>query len=414
MRDPYRAHMTSFPKYDLCPTMIEELSADTLASFADSDGAFTKDFQVGIKGKKAFEEIFILSSTAKYESKNGAIPTVQIRLINGDKKTLYYSPVYEIGHTREFYRRDWRVPPIAEEYDTLFLHFLIPEGVRLTVKKIGTKENTRYREGEFGIRYHGHAGFPGYAPSNTVYGFQMAAEIGFTSCITIPKFTQDGIGVCFHDDASVLKILRREDGSVIEEGDAEDKPVCKFTYDELLALDAGLRKNPIYKGTRVPTMDDFFRICSMTGMQPIFSVHPNLTKAEWEYTRRLLIKYRLLDQFWIKQSDPEGVKIALEVFGNDIAGYIVIQGSKQEWDPLQRVRECGLDPKKHRIVIEYFYIPYTEDKIDEKVKTAKDEGFSVSVAAMKGGTSGPAMKKLIDLGVSEFTLDHHCSMGLDW
>ncbi len=414
MRDPYRAYMKTLPEYEICPKYIDELSTEALAPFADGNGVFTKDFQVAIKGKKAYEEVFILSTTAKYENENDKIPLIQIRLINGECNTLYFSPVYEIGHTREFCRKDWRVPPAAEEYDTLFLHFIIPQGVRLTIKKIGTKANTRHREGEFGIRFHGHAGFPGYAPSNTLFGFQMAAEMGFTSCITIPKFTKEGLGVCFHDDSSVLKILRREDGSVIEKGDPEDKPVCEFTYDELLTLDAGLKKNPIYKGIKVPTMDEFFRVCSMTGMQPIFSVHPVLTKEEWEYVRQKLIKYRLLDQFWVKLGEPDGVRVAKEVLGDDIAGYIVIQGSKMDWDPLERVMECGLDPKKHKIVIEYFYIPYTEDRIDEKIKTAREEGFVVSAALMTGGSSGPAIKKLIDMGVTEFTLDHHCSMGLDW
>lgn len=414
MIDSYRSYMTSFPRYDICPKFINELSADALAFFADEDGVFTKDFQVAVKGTKDWEEIFILSSTAKFESESENVPTVQIRLINENGKTLYYSPVYQIGHSREFYRREWRVPPMQGEYDTLFLHFLIPEGVRLHLRSIGTKRNTRYRAGEFGIRYHGHAGFPGYAPGNTAFGFQMAAEVGFTSCITIPKFTKEGLGVCFHDDASVLKILRREDGSIIEPGDPEDKPVCEFTYEELLKLDAGLKKNHIYKGHRVPTMDEFFRICSMTGMQPIFSVHPDLTKDQWVYVRRLLEKYRLLDQFWIKLGDPVGLKPALEVFDDSVAGYILIQRSRDNWDPDEHVKECGLDKNRHRIVIEFFYIPFTEAGIDEKIKTAREEGYVVSVAAMTGGTSGVAMQKLIDMGVSEFTLDHHCSMGLDW
>ncbi len=414
MIDLYHSYLTSFPDFPLDSTPIDMLSREALSPFADGDGVFRKNFQVSLKGKKEFKEIWILSTTAKYESQNGKMPTVQIRLIDDDQKTLYYSPIYEIGDTREFYRREWRVPPIISRCDTVHLSFMIPDGVSLSIRTVTAKANTRYREGEFGIRYHGHAGFPGYAPSNTAFGFQMAAEMGFTSCITIPKFTKDGIGVCFHDDASVLKLLRYEDGSLIEKGSPEDKPVCKFTYEELCRLDAGIRKNEIYAGTRVPTMDEFFRICSMTGMQPIFSVHPNLTKAEWEYTRRLLEKYRLLGEFWIKLSDPEGVKTTLEVFEGKNAGYIFIQGTRENWDPAERVRECGLDPKKTRIVVEYFFIPTTAEAVDEKIKLAKAEGFDVSLAAMRGGVSGPCMRELIDLGVTEFTLDHHCSMGLDW
>jgi hypothetical protein len=242
----------------------------------------------------------------------------------------------------------------------------------------------------------------------------MAAEMGFTSCITIPKFTKDGVGVCFHDDSSVRQILRYPDGSIIEAGSTDDRPVREFNYDELLKFDAGIRKDGVFAGTKVPTLDEFFRICSMTGMQPIFSVHPALTVDEWKYVRALLEKYRLLEHFWVKTGSVKAQKAALEVFDDDIAGYIIIRGTKEEWDPAVRAEECGFDRSRHNLVMEYFYISSTEEKIDEWVKLARSEGFNVSVAAMLGGVSGVAMRKLIDLGVSEFTLDYHCSMGLDW
>ena len=414
MKDIYRSFMTITPEYEFCDVPIEDLSLHALAPFADADGNFTKSFDVTLKGIREFEEIWILSSTAKYESKNGDIPVVQTRLINSKGKTMYYSPVYEIGHPREFYRREWRIPPTRENFDTVRISFIIPDGVALHIRDVRSKRNTRYRGENIGIRYHGHAGFPGYAASNSVFGFQMAAEMGFTSCITIPKFTKDGIGVCFHDDSSVRQILRYDDGSIIEKGSHDDKPVWQFTYDELLTFDAGIRKGAIHAKTRVPTLDDFFRICSMTGMQPIFSVHPALTKEQWEYVRELLVKYRLLDKFWIKTGVVSAQRTALEVFDDDIAGYIILQGTKESWDPAERAAECGFDRSRHNVVTEYFYISSTEDSIDEKIKLARSEGFNVSVAAMLGGTSGVAMRKLIDLGVSEFTLDYHCSMGLDW
>jgi len=74
------------------------------------------------------------------------------------------------------------------------------------------------------------------------------------------------------------------------------------------------------------------------------------------------------------------------------------------------VAEMELDPKKNNVVIEFFGSAATE----KKIVTAKNEGFLVSIAAMRGGVSGPQMMRLIDLGVTEFTLDHHLSMGLDW
>ena len=157
-------------------------------------------------------------------------------------------------------------------------------------------------------------------------------------------------------------------------------------------------------------MEDYFRICSTTGMQPIFSVHPALTRDQWIYVRNLLKKYRLLEHFWVKSSNIETQKICLDVFGEDIAGHILIFGAKNNWNPTDLANAIGFDLKKHKVVIEYFDHIVT----DEKIKSALDGGFPVSIAAMCGGISGIRMQDYIDMGVSEFTLDHHCSMGLDW
>ena len=89
----------------------------------------------------------------------------------------------------------------------------------------------------------------------------------------------------------------------------------------------------------------------------------------------------------------------------------MIQSMKDDWDPAERAAECGIDPSRHNVVVEYFYRAFTV----EKLQKAKAAGFkNISLATTDGGFSGPAMEKLIKMGISEFTLDHHCSMGLDW
>jgi hypothetical protein len=396
------------PEIEFHDNHIDELSAEALLPFSDGNGCFTKSFDVTLCGIPELSETFILSSTAKYECQDGKFPLAQARLIDKNGHCLYYSPIYEIGHAREFYRREWRIPAAYSRYNILRISFVIPEGTRLYIRDIRLKHNYGYRERDFGIRYHGHGG------CTTAFGFQMTAELGYTSCITIPKFTKDGVPVCFHDDDSLIKELRYDDGSLLEPGGKYDRPISEFTYAELCELSAQNIKSDVFSGTRIPTMDEYFKICSSTGMQPIFSVHPALTKEEWMRVRELLIKYRLLEHFWVKSNQAITHKTCLEVFGTDIAGYILIQGIlhgvRDTWDPAEMAKDIGLDIKRHNVVMEYFFSLVTE----EKIKTAKDEGFNVSIAAMRGGVSGPCMQHLIDLGVTEFTLDHHCSMGLSW
>ena len=403
--DQFGSYMDSAPSVrDFDTATIDGLSVNALSHFANDDGSFTRSFSVCLKECDLADEFFIVSSMARYESENGDFPAVQIRIVNDNDETIYYSPVYEIGYLNQIYRREWRVAPTIGHYTTLKLSFIIPEGVRLHIQGIKVKHNYGYRERDIGIRYHGHGGFV------NAFGMQLTAEAGFTSCITVPKFTKDGIGVCMHDD-TVRTELTMNDGKAIVEGSPEDKLVWEFTYGELMKFCASWRKrSSIFADIRVPTMEEYFRICSMTGMQPVFSVHPELTEDEWHYVKRLLVKYRLLEHFWVKSSSPSVQKLCNEVFGNEIAGRILIQGAAQDWDPAERVKELEIDTERQTTVVEFFAHAATE----KKIVTAKEQGYLVSIAAMKGGISGPHMMRLIDLGVTEFTLDHHMSMGLAW
>ena len=65
---------------------------------------------------------------------------------------------------------------------------------------------------------------------------------------------------------------------------------------------------------------------------------------------------------------------------------------------------------EYPLVMEYFYAAAT----DGKILLAEREGFPVSIATTGKGISGPEQERLIGMGVTEFTIDHHCSMGLNW
>jgi len=404
MRDPFKLYMNTAPEIEFHDQPIPAFTRDALSPFCDENGCFTKSFDVTVRDIEKFSEVTIISTIAKYESDNDDIPAMQIRIIDAAGTTIYYSPVYEVGHKREFYRREWRIPMIIDRFDTVRFSFIIPEGVRLYIRTAQVKHNYGFRERDFGIRYHGHGGF------TSAFGIQLTAELGYTSCITVPKFTKDGIGVCVHDDATVVKELRLDDGSIAEPGSKYDKPVSEFTYEELQELNVWRNRSDIFTGMRVPTLEEYFRICSSTGMQPIFSVHPQLTKEQWLIVRELLIKYRLLNQFYVKSNEIPTHQTCLEVFGTDIAGYIVIYGARDKMHPIDFTNAMGFDRSKHNIIIEYFDHIVTE----EMMKNARDAGFDLSIACMRGGVTGQRMQYLIDNGVTEFTLDHHCSMGLSW
>ena len=125
--------------------------------------------------------------------------------------------------------------------------------------------------------------------------------------------------------------------------------------------------------------------------------------------RELLKKYRLLEHFSVKSNEEITHKLCLDVFSDEI-GYIIIRGYRNKWTIDEFAKSVGLDKSRHKIVAEFFDLFITEETLEE----TRRDGYLISIAAMRGGVSGVRMQNLIDLGVSEFTLDRHCSMGLSW
>lgn len=397
---------------------IRGITIDEIKPYADVNGAYTTSFSVTTQPLDFMKNPWVISCLAYYESTTGERPTIQFKLVDMQANELYYSMPYVIGSDKEHYRKEWRIPASREHYNRVKIIFDIPVGVTLYIKDFTRKETGRFRSGDIGVRYHAHQGFSGLTASSTIDSFISASEVGFASCVTIPKFTSDGVGVCFHDDDTIRKEVRYADGSTIASGSVDDKAVSEFTYEELMRFDKGVKKSAIYAGQKIATIDDFFRICSMTGMSPIFSVHgtPQFYQSgdgvkNFNAIRKLAEKWRVLDKLWIKSGDPNVQKASLSVFGTDIGGYIMIQGASSTWDIVNQASLCGFDFSKHKVVMEYFYSAITE----EKIQNAIDSGFyAVSVATTDDGISGEEMTRLIELGVTEFTIDHHCSMGLNW
>lgn len=372
---------------------------------------FKGAFSIEIAGEAFLENVWILKCSASHDGKSTALlPTVQIKLVSESGSVLYYAPPYEIGAFGEYVTREWRVPPIRGNYDRVKLEFAIPPGVSLYISDMINMENVASTRDDGEVRYHAHQGFSGYTAASTADSFEQAGILGYESCITIPKFTKDGVGVCFHDDDTIRKKMRYSDGSTIPAGSADDRKVSEFTYEELLQFDMGVKKSKLYAGQKIATLDEFFRICAKYDMDPIFSVHPDLTRDQWLYVKDLLVKHGLLHKFWVKTGRPSTQRITAEVFDDDIAGYIMIQGQSSTWDPLTQAKSCGFDLNRHKVIMEYFYAAITP----EKILTAKTEGFKISVATTGEGISGKEIRRLQSLGVTEFTIDHHCSMNLNW
>ncbi len=89
-----------------------------------------------------------------------------------------------------------------------------------------------------------HRGDKDCRPENTMPAFRHAIEVGADGIETDLHQTKDGVIIMMHD----LLVDRTTDGT---------GRVCDMTLDEIRALDAGVKFSEEYKGTKVPTFEEF-------------------------------------------------------------------------------------------------------------------------------------------------------------
>jgi len=80
-------------------------------------------------------------------------------------------------------------------------------------------------------------------PENTIPAFQEAIRVGADFFELDVQTTSDGKLFLSHD----RKVDRRTNG----QGD-----ISKMTFDEVRALDAGIKSGPQFAGTKIPTFDE--------------------------------------------------------------------------------------------------------------------------------------------------------------
>ena len=344
----------------------------------------------------------IVSALASYKGERA--PKIQYELTAcGDESPIYTSHTYRIGKESDYTRQSWRVPPLFLPQLKLTVRVEIPSGTTLLVRDFGTAHDIPSVSLNGGLRHNAHLGFWGLAPDNTMPAFELAAACGFPACIVVPKVTADGKLVCIHDD-TINRTARDKNGNP----PSEPIYVWDKTYEELCRWEYGSYKSDIYNGTKLPLLSDFFDLCAKTGMRPMFSTHPGLNVEQWQEVKEMLKRRGLLKLFHIKSFEIEILKTAYSVFGTEIEGYTFDIG---EWEDgrVDTLLNSGIDASACRVGIEVRFDDYTEE-IASSIRTA---GFFASAWDVKCRDFSE-YERLYSWGVTEFTEDYHCSMGLNY
>ncbi len=367
---------------------------------AAPDGAVTRSFTLTLPEEQTGAFCTAVSAYTKYDGEEA--PTIRFELYtlqNGEEKSvLYSSGRYETGNSSDFSLKSWRIPPCFDKSLRARILVDIPENSKLYLRSFAAEPERPDCRIFGGPRHNAHLGFYGMAPNNTMHSVELAAACGFPACIVVPKVTKDGTFVFIHDD-TINATARDENGRKIEVPTRVDE----LTYSELLKYDFGIYKNEIYKGTKLPLLCDFFALCAKTGMRPMFSTHPALTLPQWQEVKRMLTELGILERFHIKSFGFECLRTAYSVFGDTIDGYTWDNG-----DPA-RMGELGIDKTKCRVGIELEYKNMTKEKAAEILSC----GYFASVWNV-GRINGADYRRMMSYGVTEFTEDFHCSMGMNW
>lgn len=404
---------------------VTAIDVNQLTQFKGSHGAYTNDFSIKVSELDFLNDIWLLTCKAKYISVNGKQPTMEYQLIDAEGDALYTSPAYVVGEENESVLRQWRVMPTKEDYSTVEINIVIPDGVALFIDEFYNtgKDNVLVTRTDANIEYASHTGLR-YAPTNTKEAFEWAGEVGYDRLITIVKFTKPtdtnplGVPVCFHDDDYIHGLLRLKDGSAItSSSEYYNKPIEDFTYEELITnFSAGWKMNEIYGDAIVPTLEDFFEVCKKYGMDPIFSVHPNLTIEQWTYVKELLVEYGLLENFYVKSGDLGTLQDTFSVFGFEIGGYQILVGKNSNNNPYTIAKKVGLvdnygEVNFAKVEAEFFN---TNPNLLDLIEKAKSNGFERISLYCEDKCNGSDFTRLMELGVNEFNVDYHASIGLKW
>lgn len=112
-----------------------------------------------------------------------------------------------------------------------------------------------------------HMGFSSVAPQNTLPSYRLAKEKGFFYVECDISFTSDGVAVLLHD--ATINATSNGTGNI---GD--------MTWAQVQQYDFGSWKSPVYAGTKIPSFEQFIRLCRDIQLHPYIELKNNATYTE--------------------------------------------------------------------------------------------------------------------------------------
>jgi len=178
-----------------------------------------------------------------------------------------------------------------------------------------------------------HRGANLEAPENTMPAFQIALDHGVHGFENDVHITADGVLVIIHDDT----IDRTSNGSGL---------VCEMTYDQLMQYDYGSWFSPEFAGTKIPTLREFFTLCSDLPLINVeIKAEPNGSKSAAPAVVKLAKEMGVFDQLLISSFDMDMLRACL---AEDPATRVAFLYAFEDEDLCEEIDNCPATfAKKH-------------------------------------------------------------------
>lgn len=99
----------------------------------------------------------------------------------------------------------------------------------------------------------------GKAPENTLPAYRLSAQRGFRYVETDVAFTSDNVPVLLHD----ATIDRTSNGT---------GSLKNLTFEQVRSYDFGSWKHDKWKGTKIPSLEEFLQLCRDLGLYPYIEI----------------------------------------------------------------------------------------------------------------------------------------------
>ena len=216
-----------------------------------------------------------------------------------------------------------------------------------------------------------HRGFSAIAPENTLPAFALSKKNGFKWVEGDLDWTSDNVPVILHDP-TINRTARNLDGSAI----SSTINIADITYEEALDYDFGIWKNPIYAGTKIPTLQQYLLLCKQLSLNCAIDIKTQLTSAQIEIIEKAVKAVGMGENVAFLSSYWNNLDALGDLFPKALLDYGILVYSATDEQVQTAVTVCtSLKTDINKVTFSIYHTALTQTQYD----TLTDAGINILV-----------------------------------